>query len=92
MNKRTATVLGSGHTTHPAASWRRTTRGESRWPAVLAVVIASGLQMALPEWLSLGPPDEDKTVAQIRDGVLDPGLRALEDRFGTAGKGPGPAT
>jgi uncharacterized membrane protein len=55
VNERTATALGSGDTTHPAASWRRATRGESRWPAVIAVVTASGLQMALPEWLSLGP-------------------------------------
>ena len=55
MNERTTTALGSGHTTHPAASWRRATRGENRWPAVIAVVTASGLQMALPEWLSLRP-------------------------------------
>jgi uncharacterized membrane protein len=29
--------------------------GESRWPAVIAVVTAGALQMALPGWLSLGP-------------------------------------
>ena len=40
---------------HPAAPWRRATRGESRWPAAVAVVAASGLQMALPRWLSFGP-------------------------------------
>jgi hypothetical protein len=37
------------------APWRRVTRGESRWPAALAVMAASGLQMALPRWLSFGP-------------------------------------
>jgi len=38
-----------------AGSWLRATRGESRWPTVIAVVAASALQMALPGWLSLGP-------------------------------------
>ena len=38
-----------------AAPWQRATRGESRWPAVIAVLAASALQMALPGWLSLGP-------------------------------------
>jgi hypothetical protein len=33
-------------------------------------------------------PDEDKTIAQIRDGVLVPGLRALGQRFGTAKEAP----
>jgi hypothetical protein len=37
------------------APWRRVTAGESRWPAAAAVVAASGLQMALPRWLSFGP-------------------------------------
>ena len=32
--------------------------------------------------------DEDKTVAAIREGVLIPGLRALEQRFGTASSQP----
>ena len=30
------------------------------------------------------PADEDKAIAAIRDGVLVPGLRALEQRFGPA--------
>ena len=50
---------------------------------------------AYVEWSSrfdCDPLDEDKTVAQIHDGVLVPGLRALEERFGTAGRAPGPAT
>ena len=29
--------------------------------------------------------DEDTTIAQIRDGVLVPGLKALEQRFGSGG-------
>jgi hypothetical protein len=28
--------------------------------------------------------DEDKVIAAVRDGVLVPGLRALEQRFGSA--------
>ena len=38
------------------------------------------------EWSSrfdCGEADEDKAVAQIRDGVLVPGLKALGQRFGT---------
>jgi uncharacterized membrane protein len=55
VNGHTATAPRSGHTAHAVAPWRRATRGESRWPAVVAVVAASALQMALPGWLSLGP-------------------------------------
>jgi hypothetical protein len=46
------------------------------------------------EWWSrfdCDQPDEEKTTAQIRDGVLVPGLRALGDRFGAPAKPPGPA-
>jgi len=32
--------------------------------------------------------DEDKAMAAIRDGVLVPGLRALEQRFGPASSAP----
>ena len=55
MNGHTATAPGDGRTAHPAVPWRRGAPGESRWPTVIAVVAASGLQMALPGWLSLGP-------------------------------------
>ena len=55
MNGRAATAPRTGHTAHAAGPWRRATRGESRWPTVIAVVAASALQMALPGWLSLGP-------------------------------------
>jgi len=55
VNERTAAALRTGHTSQVAGSWLRATRGESRWPTVIAVVAASALQMALPGWLSLGP-------------------------------------
>ena len=45
----------SGRAARPAAPWRSTAPGESRWPAVTAVLAASALQMALPGWLSLRP-------------------------------------
>jgi hypothetical protein len=46
------------------------------------------------EWVSrfdCDESDEDMTVTQVRDGVLNPGLQALELRFGPSGP-PGPAT
>ncbi len=55
MNGYTVAGPRSGGTAHVAAPWQRATRGESRWPAVLAVLAASALQMALPGWLPLGP-------------------------------------
>src|SRR5262249_61344231 len=38
-----------------AAAGRGVPGGEGRWPAATAVVAASGLQMALPRSLSVGP-------------------------------------
>jgi len=58
-------------------------------PAVRAVTIGN---CAYVEWWSrfdCDEPDEDKTTAQIRDGVLVPGMRALGDRFGIAEQAPG---
>jgi hypothetical protein len=55
VNGRTAATALSGHTADPALPRRRAAPGESRWPTVIAVVAASGLQMARPGWLSLGP-------------------------------------
>jgi uncharacterized membrane protein len=55
VNGRTAAAPQTGHTAHVAGPWRRATRGESRWPTVIAVVAASAPQMALPGWLSLRP-------------------------------------
>jgi hypothetical protein len=37
------------------AAWRRSTRGEPRWPSVAAIVIAVVLQVVLPDQLSLQP-------------------------------------
>jgi hypothetical protein len=39
----------------PAAPGRRQVQGENRWPAAVAVLAASGLQMTLPPWLAFGP-------------------------------------
>lgn len=35
--------------TVPGPAWRRRTRGEHRWPALLAVAVAIALQVALPD-------------------------------------------
>jgi Polyketide cyclase / dehydrase and lipid transport len=43
------------------------------------------------EWTSrfdCDEADEDKAIAQIRDGFLVPGLRALKQRFGPGGSAP----
>jgi hypothetical protein len=55
VNGQLPLTLRPGAAGHAAAPWRRATRGESRWPAAVAVLAASGLQMALPRWLSFGP-------------------------------------
>jgi uncharacterized membrane protein len=39
--------------TQPA--WRRKTRGETRWPVAVAIVVAGALQLALPARLSVRP-------------------------------------
>jgi len=39
-------------------------------------------------WFDCDEADEDKAIAAIRDGVLVPGLRALEQRFGPAPSAP----
>jgi uncharacterized membrane protein len=40
---------------HPAPpAWRRPTRGEPRWPVALAIVLAVGLQLTLPDTVVLG--------------------------------------
>lgn len=39
----------------PATPGRRQVRGENRWPATVAVLVASGPQMTLPPWLAFGP-------------------------------------
>lgn len=48
-----------GHSTRQAAqrawvpAWLRPTQGENRWPVAIAIVVAIGLQVALPDRLSL---------------------------------------
>jgi uncharacterized membrane protein len=41
--------------TVPGPAWRRRTRGEHRWPALLAVAVAIGLQVALPDQMTPTP-------------------------------------
>lgn len=43
--------VGYGDPTAPA--WRRTTPGEARWPVSVAMAVAIGLQVALPDRLNL---------------------------------------
>lgn len=38
---------------HPTPAWRRETPAESRWPAVVAVVVVVGLQLGLPDQLTV---------------------------------------
>ena len=39
----------------PIPAWRRRTEGEQRWPAALAIAAMMGLQVLLPDRLTLGP-------------------------------------
>jgi hypothetical protein len=41
--------------TESVPAWRRTTPGEQRWPAAVAVFVATVLQLALPDRLTPGP-------------------------------------
>ncbi|MDQ1630193.1 MAG: hypothetical protein QOC80_165 [Frankiaceae bacterium] len=41
--------------TESVPAWRRQTQGEQRWPAAVAVLVAAGLQLLLPDRLALGP-------------------------------------
>jgi hypothetical protein len=43
------------NTTLPVVPSRGQARGDGRWPAAIAVLAASGLQMTLPPWLAFGP-------------------------------------
>ena len=49
--------LGGAHLpgVHLPPAWRRPTAGEHRWPAALAVLVAIGLQLALPTDLAFHP-------------------------------------
>jgi uncharacterized membrane protein len=57
-----ALVTRAEHVEHEAAdsvhnlpAWRRTTRGEPRWPVTISVVVAVVLQLRLPDQLSMRP-------------------------------------
>jgi hypothetical protein len=39
----------------PIPAWRRHTEGEQRWPAAIAIAAMMGLQVLLPDRLTLGP-------------------------------------
>jgi uncharacterized membrane protein len=48
----TARTRDTAHHVHIPA-WLRVTRGENRWPVAVAIVVAIGLQLALPDRLAL---------------------------------------
>ena len=48
----TARTRDTAHQVHIPA-WLRVTRGENRWPVAAAIVVAIGLQLALPDRLAL---------------------------------------
>jgi len=50
-----ASAAGTVDVAPPAAPAQRRIRRENRWPAAVAVLAASGLQMTLPPWLAFGP-------------------------------------
>jgi uncharacterized membrane protein len=57
-----ALVTRAEHVEHAAAdsvrdlpAWRRTTRGEPRWPVTISVIVAIVLQLRLPDQLSMRP-------------------------------------
>ena len=59
---------------------------------VRTVTMGNGTYIEWSSRFDCDQQDEGKTAAQVHDGVLVPGLRALEERFGIAGRGPGLAT
>src|SRR5262245_53905211 len=48
-------LLGHAEQRVLVPAWRRITKGEPRWPASLAILVAIALQIAIPEWLAFGP-------------------------------------
>jgi uncharacterized membrane protein len=50
-----AGALVSPGASYGVPAWRRRTQGEHRWPAALAIIVAVGLQLALPQDLAFEP-------------------------------------
>jgi hypothetical protein len=48
-------LLGHAEQKVLVPAWRRITRGEPRWPASIAVLVAIAVQAAIPGWLAFGP-------------------------------------
>jgi uncharacterized membrane protein len=48
-------LLGHAEQRVLVPAWRRITKGEPRWPASLAILVAIAVQIAIPEWLAFGP-------------------------------------
>ena len=55
MNGHPSTAPRGHRIAAPAAISKPVTSGETRWPAAIAVLVASGLQMTLPQWVTLRP-------------------------------------
>ena len=55
MNGHPSTAPPGHRIAAPAAIAKAVTPGETRWPAAIAVLAASGLQMTLPQWVTLRP-------------------------------------
>ena len=51
-------------------AWRRSTTGEQRWPSAVAILAMIGLQLALPDRLSLGPRWMLPAIEVVMIGVL----------------------
>jgi hypothetical protein len=68
----------------PAGPPARRCTASPEWPVTLS-------SQTYVEWSSrfdCDEADEDKAITAIRDGVLVPGLKALEQRFGPAQSAP----
>ncbi len=67
-------MVSSEHTgTDPVPAWRRRTKGEHRWPALLAVAVAITLQTRLPDQMTFG----NRWLLPGLEGVLLVGLLAV---------------
>jgi uncharacterized membrane protein len=51
---RIRSVTSDAHPAPATPAWRRSTTGEPRWPVAVAIVLAAGLQVTLPDTVVLG--------------------------------------